>query len=240
MLDPLKFVDGSARRRAIAERQTRVRQVVRDLLARPLPLDQHPLRAAVVFLHESIHTPGDAKDVKRCQVGSAILDSSVHTRRLILLAALNALRDAPLKAPSWMENVHGYLRFVHDYHLGMLIKAILRSRPAANEDLLEGILKALSRLAGRFNSNYPANSYEFPFALVVRFVDKQMPRRSVDSLAPAVKNLLASLKAAVAHDLVSLKGYRKAESKVLSAHPGRWFTKADRSAMELIESWRAR
>jgi hypothetical protein len=231
----MEFLTENERLRAIVDEQARVREMISEFRASPEPLELRPEKTVMTFLHESIHTGGDAKDLKRTKVGGMILSASSDARRLILLAALKALQDAPKEAPSWEVNVIGNVRFVHDYHWGMLIKEILRSRPAATEDFVKGILERLSDLADRFDSYLP-NSYEFPFSSLVRYVHKHIVVWSV-KVNPTVKELLASIKDAVAHDLSSLKGYSKAKSKTLSTDPGQWFKKTDRDAIRLIESW---
>lgn len=233
----MAFQTESERFRMISEEQARVRDMVNEFQASPEPLELRPMMAAEVFLHESIHAGGDAKDVKRCIVGAMILNASDEGRRLILLAILDALPTAPWEAPSWMPNVICNLRFVHDYHWGMLIKAILRSRPPANHEFVKGILEGLSKLTDRFNSQFPCNSYEFPFSNLVRYVDKQIPTCSVERFMPSIKRLLASIQKAVARDLVNLKGYSTSESKSYTKDLKRWFKKEDRTAIGLIEGW---
>ena len=138
---------------------------------------------------------------------------------------------------SWEVNIICDLRFLHDYHWGRLITAILKTRIAVSDELLTSTILSLSDLAARFDSNFPMNSYPFPFAAVVRFIDKHLATHPRGSVAPAVETLFSSIRTAVANDLVSLKGYSAAEAPTLAADPGRWFKKADREAIAVIEKW---
>ena len=228
---------GDAERKlAIANERARVVRVVNKFLARPTPLELVPVSAAIAFFHESIHADLDTDDPTQTKVGRLILESSEKARCSILLAAVRALAQAPWEAPSWRVNVICDLRFVHDYRLGGLIKAILRTRPRVSDDELRIVVLALSDAASRFESNFPMNTYPFPFAALVRLVVKASPVHR-DVIAPAVKQLIAAIRQAVARDLVALKGYSDLEADNLSATPARWFTKADREAIELIERW---
>jgi hypothetical protein len=56
-------------------------------------------------------------------------------------------------------------------------------------------------------------------------------------LSPAANAFIDSVKRAVAHDLVELKGYKKAKAQLLAQQPGQWFAKRDRSAIEAIQEW---
>jgi len=224
------------RQRAIANEQARVRRIVDRFLAGRAPLELRPSTAATVFLYESIHTNPYSDDASKTKVGRFILDASDGARRLMLLTSLAALVRAPMAAPSWQPNVFGNIRLVHDYRLGGLIKAILRTRPTISDEFARAILVSLSALAGRFDSDLPTNSYHFPCAALLRFIEKAMPVPS-SSLLPVIGILRDAVREAVANDLVALKGYDAAEAKQLSANPGRWFTKKDREAIELIERW---
>jgi hypothetical protein len=224
------------RQRVIAAERTRVDRIIKKFLARRTPLELRPASAAIVFLHESIHAHLDGDDAKQTKVGRLILESPEQSRCSVLLASLGALTQAPLEASSWEVNVICRLCFVHDYHWGGLIKAILRSRLIVSDDLARAILVRLSNLADRFDSNFPMNTYQFPFAALVRFVVKA-PLASRELVMPAVKTLIEAIRQAVARDLVKLKGYSEVEAETLAATPARWFTKADRGAIELLERW---
>jgi len=191
------------------------------------------MTAAIVFLHESIHAR-EPEDLTTSRVGGLILHASPSARRLILLAVLSALARAPLEASSWQVNVICEVRFVHDYRWGFLIKALLRTKLMPDDELLCSILERLSNLVDRLNSNYPMNSYEFPFATIVRFVNKHLPTCSSDRVRPAIAALFDRIKEALTHDLVALKGYSEQEAPALAATPDKWFTKKDRTAIELI------
>jgi len=77
----------------------------------------------------------------------------------------------------------------------------------------------------------------FPFGSVIRFVNKHMASCSIERLTPDIEALLRSLRRAVKNDLIQWKKYSEEEAQTLSAHPEKWFTKADRTAIELIQSW---
>ena len=224
------------RRRAIENQQARVGRAVGRFLTGRAPLELRPMSAAIIFLYEAIHTSPYSDDAIKTRVGRCILDESDAARRVILVASLDALVRAPVVAPSWQPNVIGDIRFVHDYHFGGLIKAIMRTRPALSDEFAEAIFMRLSALAGRFDSNFPANSYQFPFAALIRCILKAMPLPST-RIFPVICKLLESIREAVAHDLVAVKGYDATEVKKLAATPGRWFGKKDREAIEIIERW---
>jgi hypothetical protein len=226
-------------RRVIANEQARVRSVVDKFLASRTPLEYRAKSAAIVFFHDAIHADPYGDDAKKTKVGRYILDGSEVSRRSVLLASLEALSRSPWESPIWQFNVRSDVRFVHDYHWGALIKALLRTRFNADIALIAAIIQRMSELADRFDSNFPMNAYPYPFAAIVRFVDKHMESCSHDVLTPAITKLFDSIKAGISRDLVTLKGYRKTEAQALANEPERWFVKADRAAIEKIRGWLA-
>ncbi len=237
-----KWLSDDERHHVIACEQKRVKRVIKRFLAGRTPVELRPTTAAIVYLnesiHESIHSSLDVgRDARKMKTGCFILKSSDLSRCLILIASLEALARAPLTAPSWEVNVICALRFVYDYHWGGLIKAILRTRLSVDNAFVTAVLHKLSNLADRFDSKFPMNTYEFPFATIIRFIKKHIAVCSHNEIAPAAKELLDNIKKAVAHDLVSIKGYNQAQALSLAAKPELWFTKTDRIAVETIIDW---
>ncbi|APR82787.1 Hypothetical protein A7982_08136 [Minicystis rosea] len=229
-------LDDAERRRVIAAEQARVRRIADRFLAQERSLERHPTGAAIVYLHEAIHFDRAAEGPSATPVGRLLTSASEGARRRVLLAVLDALARSPELASTWEVNVISDVRFVHDHHWGPLVKALLRTRATVDEALLVAILERLSLLANRFDSKYPKSSYPFPFSTIVRFVQKHASALPPAAVAPAAQALLDSIERAVSNDLVTMKGYKKAEARTLAERPGEWFAKTDRAAIDIIQS----
>ncbi len=233
----MEIVDEAKRQRLINAQRARVMRIVDRWVARPEAVGLHPREAAILYLHEAIHSNRHKDAPDALKMGRLILAASESVRRAILLAILKALAHAPLDACTWQVNVLGDLRLVHDFHWNPLIKSLLRSRAVADVNWLVAVLDGLSGVAYRFNSKYPVNSYDFPFSTLVRYVVKHANSVPHNRLTPAANAFMESLKREVAHDLVKLKGYKNAEARLLAQQPERWFVKRDRGAIEALQEW---
>lgn len=221
----------------IKAEQERVRALVKSFLADSKPIERRLREFLKVFLLESIHTRGDTKDVRRCETGKMILASSDEVKRAVFVAILKALKTAPRAMDSWEPNVWGQTLFVHDYYWGFLIEEFLKSRLPATEECSRQVLIALAGLAGRWDDDYGfLMDYGYPFAKVVRYLDKQILPWS-EELQPEINALVKCISATVLGRLGRARQYGGIERKSLVGDPGRLFVKKDRDAIRLVQSW---
>jgi hypothetical protein len=191
------------RKAEIEDRRARLRDAVRAFLADPRPVAERLPETLTAFLAESRLASGPAR-LEATEVGRRVLSAPDDTRRALVLAALEALVDAPLR----MEDIHPQIwgaHYVHDHHWGVLVTELLRGRLPCTEAFARDLLVALDALAGRFAEEELTGrrAYHYPFAAVVAYVSRRAAPWH-DALRPEAWRLLHRITAVMVRRLDDL------------------------------------
>jgi hypothetical protein len=135
-----------------------------------------------------------ARQMDDRRLWSALQGESDDTCRALVLRALQRLVTAPAELESVEDNVWGPVAFVHDFHWGELIAALLARKLPPTEAFCRDLLARLRDLTDRVHERATAVAYPFPFVRLVKYLDREArPWRA--ALKPAVEHLLDAITA---------------------------------------------
>ena len=210
------------------------------------------------FLSESrVKKIINPRSLKEFEIGQLILLLPDERKIQILCQTIAALTKAPVETKSTFPNVWGNVTYGHDYHWGHLIKGLLRLRLELSENAVKEILDYLPLLIHRHTHDYTLLSYQFPFAEIIKYLNKSSAvwkirfKDSVESLLNALLEMIKSDSYLAKRVLLSARpklftgslaafepNMNDPINQAILSDPSRASLKKDREAIQVIQSWR--